>query len=85
MLGRNTDEVIIDADRISLTCGEMEPIIIPRRTLRTRLQLLGWIYRLSGWPGMSLRRMRHFIAAVFRHHGWPLPEIDNLTLLSQQP
>lgn len=72
----NRDGVKIDSDRVTLHYGEMEPIAIPRRTLRTRLQLLEWIYRLSGWPGMNLQRMRTFIAAVFQHHGWELPAND---------
>ncbi len=81
MIEMNTNAITIDADRISVVFGEMEPIVIPRRTLRTRLQLLEWIYRLTGWPGMTLSRIRHFIAAVFRHHGWGVPEESNLPLL----
>lgn len=61
----------------------MEPIVIPRRALRTRLQLVEWIYRLTGWPGMDLQRMRKFISAVFRHHGWRLPEPDDFPLLTE--
>ena len=66
--------VTINSERITLQFGDMEPIVIPRRTLRTRLQLIEWVYRLTGWPGMNLSRMRRFIETVFRHHGWALPE-----------
>lgn len=66
--------ISISWDKIELRFGEMEPILIPRAHLRTRLQLVEWIYRLTGWPGMNLRRMQAFIAAVFRHHGWALPD-----------
>lgn len=68
------EEVSIGRDRITLCVGEMEPVIIPRHTLRTRLQLIEWVYRLTGWPGMNLKYMRTFIAAVFRYHGWALPD-----------
>ena len=68
------DEVSINRDRITLRFGEMEPVVISRGTLRTRLQLIEWVYRLTGWPGMNLKHMRTFIAAVFRHHGWALPD-----------
>jgi hypothetical protein len=76
------DRVTIDSDRITLSFGNMEPIVIPRRALRTRLQLVEWIYRLTGWPGMNLQRMRKFIAAVFRHHGWRLPKPQDFPLLT---
>ena len=76
------DRVTIDSDRITLSFGNMEPIVIPRRALRTRLQLMEWIYRLTGWPGMNLQRMRKFIAAVFRHHGWRLPKPQDFPLLT---
>ncbi len=75
---QSRDEVTINADRITLRSGEMELVVIPRRTLRTRRQLLEWIYRLTGWPGMSLRAMRVFIETVFRHHGWSLPEGESV-------
>ena len=52
----------------------MEPVVIPRTSLRTRLQLIEWVYRLTGWPGMNRCRLRTFIAAIFAHHGWALPE-----------
>ena len=68
------NEVSISMDRIRLRFGQMEPITIPRRSLRTRLQLIEWIYRLTHWSGMNLERMRRFIEAVFRHHGWALPD-----------
>lgn len=80
---RNDNEVIINAERITLRFGEMEPIIIPRSSLRTRLQLIEWIYRLTGWPGMSQPRMRRFIEAVFRHHGWELPDPTDDSLLAR--
>jgi hypothetical protein len=76
----NQHAVTIDLDRITLSFGDMEPIGIPRRSLRTRLQLVEWIYRLTGWPGMDLQRMRKFIAAVFRHHGWALPALNDTPL-----
>jgi hypothetical protein len=76
------DRITIDSDRITLSFGNMEPIVIPRRALRTRLQLVEWIYRLTGWPGMDLQRMRKFIGAVFRHHGWRLPKLDDFPLLT---
>jgi hypothetical protein len=76
------DRITIDSDRITLSFGNMEPIVIPRRALRTRLQLVVWIYRLTGWPGMDLQRMRKFIGAVFRHHGWRLPKLDDFPLLT---
>jgi len=31
---------------------------------------------------MDLQRMRNFIAAVFRHHGWRLPKPDDFPLLT---
>jgi hypothetical protein len=52
----------------------MEPVVIPRAALRTRVQLIDWVYRLTGWPGMNRCRLRTFIAAIFAHHGWALPE-----------
>ena len=55
----------------------MEPVVIPRPTLRTRLQLIAWVYRLTGWPGMNRCRLRTFIAAIFTHHGWALPEAED--------
>lgn len=76
--------VTINLDRITLSFLGMEPIEIPRRTLRTRLQLLQWVYRLTDWPGMDLRRMRKFIAAVSRHHGWALPDEMDIVVVAQQ-
>lgn len=75
------DAVTIALDRITLSFGEMEPIVIPRRALRTRLNLLEWTYRLAGWPGMNLNRLGKFISAVSRHHGWRLPEANDVPLL----
>ncbi len=71
---KRENQTVITRDEITLRFGEMEPIVIPRRSLRTRLQLIEWVYRLTGWPGMNLRRLRTFIAAVLRHHGWGLAE-----------
>jgi hypothetical protein len=68
------NEVSITSDNITLRFGNMEPVVIPRSSLRTRLQLIDWVYRLTGWPGMNRCRLRTFIAALFEHHGWTLPE-----------
>lgn len=68
------NEVTITLDEIMLRFGDMEPVVIPRKSLRTGLRLLDWVYRLTAWPGMNVHRLRMFIAAVFRHHGWTLPE-----------
>ena len=73
MKKQEENDISISWDKITLRFSEMEPIVIPRASLRTRVQLVEWIYCLTGWLGMSLRRMRAFIAAVFRHHGWSLP------------
>ena len=67
------NEVSIDLDKITLRFGEMERVAIPRNAIRTRLRLIDWIYRLTGWPGMNVRRLRTFLEAIYRHHGWPLP------------
>jgi hypothetical protein len=58
----------------------MEPVVIPRASLRTRVQLIDWVYRLTGWPGMNRCRLRTFIAAIFAHHGWALPESNDNAL-----
>ncbi|HEV3410283.1 MAG TPA: hypothetical protein VG095_08305 [Chthoniobacterales bacterium] len=71
------DEVLITLEEITLRFGEMEPVVIPRATLRTRLQLIAWVYRLTGWPGMNVQRLRAFIAAVSLHHGWALPDAED--------
>ena len=55
----------------------MEPVSIPRASLRTRLQLIEWIYRLTGWPGMSVKALRAFIVALFQTHGWGIPEWED--------
>jgi hypothetical protein len=60
----------------------MEPVVIPRASLRTRLQLIDWVYRLTGWPGMNRCRLRTFIAAIFTHHGWALPKSKDNPLAS---
>ena len=78
---KHQERVRIDLDRITLFFGPMEPIAIPRRALRTRLDLLEWTYRLTGWPGMNLRRLRTFISALPRHHGGRVPEPDDFPLL----
>ena len=72
------NEVSITSDKITLRSGEMEPVVIPRRTLRTRLQLIDWVYRLTGWPGMSVTALRVLIAAVFKHHGWGLSDAEDV-------
>jgi hypothetical protein len=78
------NEVSITPEKITLRFGEMEPVVVPRTSLRTRLQLIDWVYRLTGWPGMSVQGLRAFIAAVFQHHGWGLSEakdaMDDQTL-----
>lgn len=81
------NQVSIDLDTVTLRFGEMEPVVIPRSALRTRLRLIDWIYRLTGWPGMNVRRLRIFIEAIYRHHGWRLPQLenDNFLLLNPQP
>jgi hypothetical protein len=70
------NKVSIALDEITLRFGDMEPVVIPRSTLRTRLQLIEWVYRLTAWRGMNLLRLRIFIAAIFAHHGWALPEAN---------
>ncbi|MEO7166252.1 MAG: hypothetical protein ABI016_04370 [Chthoniobacterales bacterium] len=77
---KEIDQVLIDLDNVTLRFGEMEPVVIPRSAVRTRLRLLDLIYRLTGWPGMKVQYLRKFIAAIYRRHGWtlPLPEEDPL-------
>ena len=76
-----TDNPIsIGVDTVTLRLDDADPIIIPRRTMRTRLQLIDWVYRLTAWPGMTLSLLRKFIAAVFRHHGWSLPEAGEVRI-----
>ena len=70
-------EVSITSDQITLRFGAMEPVSIPRADLRTRLQLIEWVYRLTGWPGMSVKALRVFITAVFQTHGWGIPESED--------
>ena len=76
---RKHHEVSITPDEITLHLGEMEPVVIPRASLRTRLKLIDWVYRLTGWPGMNVQALRAFIAAVFRHHGWGLSDVEDTT------
>jgi hypothetical protein len=83
MKKQENNDISISKDKITLRFDGMEPIVILRSRLGTRLQLVEWIYRLTGWPGMSLLRMRGFIAAVFRHHGWALPEPKDDPLLTE--
>lgn len=73
----NEDHINIDLDRVTLRLGDTEPIVIPRRKVSTGLRLLAWTYRLTGYPGMTAGRLRAFIKAVSRHHGWSLPESEN--------
>ena len=82
---RTHNEVLVTSDNITLRFGEMEPVVIPRASLRTRLQLMDWVYRLTGWPGMDRCRLRTFIAAIFSHHGWALPEPENNLLANAGP
>ena len=70
---QQSNEIVITRDKITLRFGHMEPVVIHRARLRTRLQLVEWVYRLSGWPGMSVNSLRSLIASVFRVHGWALP------------
>jgi hypothetical protein len=67
------NHITINADKIIVHLDSSERIVIPRAKLRTRLELLAWTYSLILRPGMTLHRLRAFIAAVFRHHGWTLP------------
>ena len=66
------DQISISADEITIRSGAMEPVVIRRTDLRTRLELIDWVYRLTGWPGMTPQALRAFIAAVFAEHGWTL-------------
>ena len=70
-------QIVINPRQIVVPLHGREPIIIPRAKLRTRLELLAWSYLLAGRPGITLSHLRAFIAAVFRHHGWPLPGDEN--------
>ena len=71
------NEVSITSDEITLGFGDIEPVSISRTSLRTRLQLIEWVYRLTGWPGMSVKALRAFITAVFQTHGWAIPESED--------
>ena len=75
------NQISIDLDNVTLRFDGMEPVVIPRSAIRTRLRLIDWIHRLTGWPGMNTRRLRTFIEAVFHHHGWSLPDLENDRLL----
>lgn len=79
---QKTNEVSIDLDHVTLRFGEMEPVVIPRSAIRTRLRLIDCVYRLTGWPGMNMRRLRIFIETIFRHHGWALPNLEDEHLLA---
>ncbi len=80
-----TNQVLIDLDNVTLRFGEMEPVVIPRSAVRTRLRLLDCVYRLTGWPGMKVQYLREFIAAIYRHHGWALPDPEEDPLLISMP
>jgi hypothetical protein len=80
---QSNNQVSITVDKIILRFEEMEPIVIPRRTLRTRLQLVEWIYRLTGWPGMKVWYLREFVAAIYGHHGWALPSSHDQLFLTK--
>lgn len=82
---KETNQISIDLDKVTLRFGEMEPVVIPRCALRTRLRLIDWIYRLAGWPGMNVQRLRAFIGAIFRHHGWSLPDPKDDPVLNRGP
>ena len=71
------NEVTVDLDNVTLRYGNMEPVVIPRVSLRTRLQLIEWVYRLAGWPLMNMRTLRAFIAAISEHHGWGLARAED--------
>lgn len=77
------NKVSITLDEITLRFRDSEPVVIPRSTLHTRLQLIEWVYRLTGWPGMNLKRLRTFIAAIFGHHGWALPKVNTSVPLAK--
>jgi hypothetical protein len=77
-------QVTIDHDNITLRSGNMEPVVIPRTALRTRLQLVDWTYRLTGWPGMTVEALRALIAAVFRQHGWTLSDPEDEMAVSKE-
>jgi hypothetical protein len=74
------NDIEVTSDSITLSFGDMEPVVIPRTSLRTRLQLIDWVYFLTDWPGMNRSRLRSFIAAIFAHHGWASPESKGYTL-----
>ena len=79
------NQVLIDLDKVTLRFGEMEPVVISRSAVRTRLRLIDCVYRLTGWPGMKLQYLREFIAAIYRRHGWALPDPDEDPLLISIP
>ncbi|PZR70602.1 MAG: hypothetical protein DLM73_17365 [Chthoniobacterales bacterium] len=81
---KKTNQVLIDLDNVTLRFGEMEPVVIPRSAIGTRLRLIDWVYRLTGWPGMKVQYLREFIAAIYRHHGWALPLPQEDTFLIDQ-
>ena len=75
-INQTKHQVSISPDHIALRFGAIEPIVIPRLRLRTRLQLIDWVYRLTGHPGMTIEALRAFITAVFQRHGWGLPDAE---------
>jgi hypothetical protein len=66
----------ITPDQITLRFDAIEPVVIPRADVRTRLQLIDWVYRLTGHPGMTMEALRAFITAVFQRHGWRLSDAE---------
>jgi len=70
-------EISIDADEISIRAGAMEPVVIRRADLRTRLELIDWVYRLTGWPGITVQALRAFISAVLAEHGWAFASAED--------
>ncbi|HEY2802225.1 MAG TPA: hypothetical protein VGI85_16680 [Chthoniobacterales bacterium] len=84
MKTKKTNQVLIDLDNVTLRFGEMEPVVIPRSAVGTKLRLIDWVYRLTGWPGMKVQYLREFVAAIYRHHGWALPLPEEDTFLSEE-
>ena len=76
-INQTQHQASISPDYITLRFGAMEPVVIPRAHLRTRLQLIDWVYRLTGHPDMTIEALRAFIAAVFQRHGWGLSDAED--------
>ncbi len=78
---KKTNQVLIGLDTVTLRFGKMEPVVIPRSAVGTRLRLIDWVYRLTGWPGMKVQYLREFVTAIYRHHGWALPDPEEDPLI----